>query len=85
MNKPISKNKGFIQFIILVVIFVLILSYFQIDIQGFIDKPIVQKNLDTLWNWGIWLWDNILQVPTLYVWNFLATYVFKKAEMQIGG
>ncbi len=83
MSKTSVKKGGFVQFLILVIIAVLVLSYFEVDIQAFIEKPLVQKNLQTLWDWGIWLWEHVLRTPTLYLWQILVTFAFKKVEMGI--
>ena len=69
---------GFVQFVILVVIAVLILSYFNVDLQGFIERPIVQKNLQTLWDWSMWVWEHILRAPVMYIWNIMFDIIIKK-------
>ncbi|PIP73888.1 MAG: hypothetical protein COW88_00490 [Candidatus Lloydbacteria bacterium CG22_combo_CG10-13_8_21_14_all_47_15] len=71
------QERGLIKYILLFIIFVIILGYFNIDLRGIIEKPEVQKNLAYIKEAGqnIWqniilpLWHNYLSEPVLYFWQ----------------
>jgi len=85
-----TKKSGFIKYIIIFIILILILSYFNIDIRGIIESPSTQKNISyviELWN-VVWqkflkpLWDNYLSEPLLYFWQNIFIDILWKAFVQ---
>lgn len=65
----IQRNTGLIKFIILIVILIIVLSYFNIDIRGIIETPQTQENLSYVWGVVIFVWTEYLSSPVLYFWN----------------
>ncbi len=62
-----NKSQGFVHLIVLIIVVVLILSYFRIDIRGFIESDLVQKNigyvleiLGRLWAFLFGLWQTYI-------------------------
>jgi hypothetical protein len=49
MNPYSVHQKGFIRLVVMLVIMILVLSYFGFDLKTFIAKPIVQDNLSYAW------------------------------------
>lgn len=68
MNK-VRENQGLIRLILLIIIGVLVLSYFNFDIKSFIESPITQKNIEYITGWATYIWDEYLASPVLYFWN----------------
>ena len=58
-----------IKYIILIIIIIVVLSYFNFDIRGFFENDIVKNNFGFIWNWTTYFWDNWLRGPVEYLWN----------------
>ncbi len=65
----ISKNTGFIQFIIIIIILILVISYFNIDIRGIVEAPQTQQNIGYVFSWVAFVWNEYLRAPATYLWN----------------
>lgn len=68
LNK-INQKTGLIRTIILIVIAIIVISFFGFDLQGIIEAPQTQKNLSYVWGFVVMVWDNYLSVPALYFWH----------------
>lgn len=53
-------NKGFIKIVLLVIVAILILSYFGVDIRGFLDSPKVKENFFYAWNFLVDIWNDYI-------------------------
>lgn len=60
-----SNQRGFIQIVILAIITIAALGYFNIDLRSVIDIPIVQK----IWNIFVVGWTTYLQPFVMYLWT----------------
>jgi|SRR3989344_4653784 len=81
MRKFKNKNGGMsiLGVLILVVIFILILSYFHISIQAVVESPETQENFNYVIINGKLIWDEYLKRPTAYLGElFLSS--FKKDD-----
>jgi len=58
-----------IRFIILIIIVIAVLSYFNFDLKTFFESDIVRNNFGFIWNWTTYVWDNYLKGPVDYLWN----------------
>jgi len=68
--KIIRNNKrGFIKWIVIFIIFVIIISYFGIDLRAIVESPQTQGNLGYVWILTENVWNNYLKNPVLYFWN----------------
>jgi hypothetical protein len=64
-----NKEKGFIKWILLIVIALIILGYYGFDVRKAIDAPTTQSNLNWFKETCLWIWDHILRWPAEFVWN----------------
>ena len=67
----ISKNKGvsILGIILILVAVILVLSYFNIDIRGFVESDQTQDNIEYVTESGKTIWERYLQEPAEYLWN----------------
>lgn len=63
------RNTGFIKLILIIIILIIALSYFNIDIRGVVEAPQTQQNLDYARGWAVFVWSEYLANPVLYFWN----------------
>jgi len=64
-----NSEKGFIKWLIIILIAVIILSYFGFNLRAIVESDLTQNNLGYLWGLGVTVWNNYLSVPILYFWN----------------
>ena len=64
-----NYNGGLIGIIVLIIIAILILSYFGFDLKRIFTSPMVKDNF--LYVWGIikTIWTDYLSVPFTFLWN----------------
>lgn len=85
-----NRQRGIIKFILLLIIFILILSYFNIDLRAIVESPQAQQNISyakelaiNIWNtWLKPLWDNYLSKPVLYFWQNIFIEILWKSFTQ---
>lgn len=65
----INPQSGLIKLIVIIVIAVLILSYFSIDLKSIVESEQSKKNFSYITNGITYVWDKYLSKPTLYFWN----------------
>ncbi len=73
-----SESAGFIKWIIIIIIAVGIISYFGLDLKSIFESETARQNYAWLWNWAVYLWENFLDTPVLWVWNNVVINVFWK-------
>lgn len=62
----INKNEGgFIKMVIIIVIAIIILSYYGVDIKTLITSDQVQSNLSYVWGIVVKIWDLFVE----YIWT----------------
>ncbi|MFA6324795.1 MAG: hypothetical protein WCX46_01030 [Candidatus Paceibacterota bacterium] len=72
-------NKGGISIVgilLLGVILVLVLSYFNINIKATVEKPTTQENINYIKGSSINIWNDYLKEPTQYFWNEIWLKIF---------
>jgi len=66
-----KTNQGFIKWIIIIVIALIILSYYGFDVREAIESPTTQKNFNyvqqIVWN----VWNNYLKDAVIFVWGII--------------
>ncbi len=73
-----GKQGGFIRFVIMLVVVLLILSFFGFDLKGFIESPTVQHNFEYVKESSVYVWNSYLSKPVLLVWNsFIVSFLYK--------
>ncbi|MEK7646539.1 MAG: hypothetical protein AAB381_02490 [Patescibacteria group bacterium] len=60
---------GFIRTIILIVIALLIISYFGLNLRDLADEPTTQDNFHYALQLVSDIWNNYLEKPFMYVWK----------------
>lgn len=64
-----QNQRGFIKYVILIVIGILILSYFGFDIKKTVESEQSQSNLSYVWGLAVYVWDHFLAGPVIWVWS----------------
>ncbi|MFA6445994.1 MAG: hypothetical protein WCW14_01960 [Candidatus Paceibacterota bacterium] len=65
----ISSQGGFLKIIILIIVAILVLSYFGFNIQSIVESPTTQTNLAYVKSLVVGLWNNVLKTPVMYLYN----------------
>ncbi len=74
----INSQKGFIKIIVIIVIALIVLSYYGFDIEKTIKSPLTQKNLNYVQQIALSVWQNVLKTPIMYIWNFSTDFIKSK-------
>jgi len=69
--KRIQTQGGLIQWIILIIILILILSYFGFDLRSLINDGQTQDNFSVVGEWLSKIWNDYLKTPALFIWDEL--------------
>lgn len=64
-----KNQQGFLRLIFIIIILVVVLSYFNIDIRGIVEAPQTQQNISYVWGWAVFVWNEFLRSPVLYFWH----------------
>lgn len=64
-----KDSRGFIKYIIIIVIAIIILSYFGFNLRGIVESDTSKGNFSYVWNGVVHIWKTYLAGPVLYVWN----------------
>ena len=64
-----NTNKGLIRAIVLVIIALLILSYFGLNIREIVNSPAGKENFTYTQEIMVKAWNKYLKIPASYVWN----------------
>ncbi len=68
-NRMAGEQGGFIKWIVIIVVALLILSYFGFSLRELIDRPTTQDNFSYVATTTVTVWDKYLKVPAAYAWN----------------
>lgn len=64
-----AGNRGLIRTILLIIIALLIVSYFGINLRTLVSSPTTQDNISYVASTSVTVWDNYLKVPVTYLWK----------------
>ena len=67
--KKTQKEQGIIKLVILIIVTLLVLSYFGISIRGLVNNPVTQDNISYTTTTTVTVWDTYLKVPATYLWK----------------
>ncbi len=67
--KKIQTNRGLVRTIILIVIALLILSYFGFNIRAIVNSPVGQENFSYAQELMLKVWNGFLKTPVTYLWK----------------
>ena len=68
-NLMTNTNRGFIKWIIIIVIALLILSYYGFSLKSLVDSPTTQDNFSYAATTTVSFWNKYLERPANYLWN----------------
>ena len=71
-----KNNRAFIGIIAVVVVAILLLSYFGFDLKKIFTSEAVKSNFSYVWGFVKIVWDNLLVVPWNFFWNDLMRPLF---------
>lgn len=77
-----NTQSGIIQWIILIVVAVLVLSYFGFNLRQLGEDETTQDNFSFIWEWTTFVWENYLQGPALWVWNNIVSFVWNNLFLE---
>lgn len=64
-----NQNRGFVKLIIMIVIALLVLSYFGLNLRNIVNSPTGQDNFGYVKTLTVNVWNNYLKKPANYLWN----------------
>ena len=64
-----KDNRGLVQWIFIIIIAIIILSYFGFDLRSIIEADGTQNNLEYTWGGVVMVWERYLASPVLYFWQ----------------
>ena len=64
-----NKHGGFIKFLVLIIVSILVLSYFNISVKELAEKAETKENVSYVASLGARVWHEYLSRPILYFWN----------------
>lgn len=76
--KKYKTNEGFIKWIIIIVIALIILGYYGFDIRRAVESPTAQSNLNYAQQGVLYVWDHFLRYIVEFVWNNLILPLLRK-------
>ena len=69
MNQHLNPQGGLVKIIILIVIALLVLSYFGFNLRTLVSAPNTQDNFSLVGNFVSNIWNNYLKGPAVYLWS----------------
>lgn len=78
------KERGFLKFVILVIIAIVILSYFGFDLRKIFEADATKSNFSYVWGWISYVWNTFLVAPVSWVWNVIIVNIFWKLLLKPG-
>jgi hypothetical protein len=69
LSKKSDLNRGLVRTIILIVIALLILSYFGFNIRAIVNSPAGHENFTYVQELMVNVWNNYLKVPVTYLYR----------------
>jgi hypothetical protein len=62
-------NRGFIKWVIIIVIALLVLSYYGFSLRTLVESPTTQDNFGYVATTTVTFWNKYLEKPAGYLWN----------------
>jgi hypothetical protein len=76
-------NRGIVMIVIILVIALLILSYYGFNLRQTIQSPTTESNFSYAWSGVTYVWDNYLGTPVSYIYNFFVNDIWKPSLIDI--
>lgn len=74
-----NTQQGFVKWIIIIIIALIVLGYFGFDIKKAIEAPTTQNNLTYVQKVVSNVWHNYLKKPAAYLWGIFVNYIWEPA------
>ena len=71
-----NKTAGLVKLIIIIIIAVAILSYYNVDIKTFVTSEQFQRNMGYIWSFIKDVWFNYLAAPAQKGWEMFIDHVW---------
>ena len=68
-NSNRSNQDGFIKYVIIIIVAILILSYFGFNIRSIAESDTSKGNFSYVWGWVSHVWNTFLLTPAHYIWD----------------
>lgn len=65
----INPQSGLVRTVIIVIVAILILSYFGINLRSIVESPVAKENFSYVMTGITFVWQNYLSKPLTYFWN----------------
>ncbi|MEI6057748.1 MAG: hypothetical protein WCQ60_02135 [bacterium] len=78
-----QNNRGIVMAIVVVVIAILILSYYGFSIRSTVESPVTQNNFSYVWGGVVYTWDTYLKAPAAYIWNIFVNDIWNPSLADI--
>lgn len=75
----LNDGRGFIWIIIIIVIALLVLSYYGFSLRNLANSPTTQDNFSYIWNNIVYIWNTYLEGPATYLWNTFINLIWNPA------
>jgi hypothetical protein len=69
LPRRFQTQRGLVRTIVLVVIFLLVISYFGLNLRDVINDPTTHSNFSFVWEHVTRIWNSYLKEPIVWVWN----------------
>ena len=73
----VPRNRGIVGIVVILVIALLILSYYGISIRQTVQSPAGQDNFSYVWGGIEYVWDTYLKAPLTYLYNLYVNVFLK--------
>ena len=77
-------NQGLVKMIVLIVIGILILSYFGFNLKSIAESPTSKGNFSYVWGWLSYVWNTFLAAPAIWVLNKIIVGIFWELALKPG-
>jgi len=71
-----NTQSGLIQWIILIIIAVLVLSYFGFSLRDLGEDETTQDNFSFITEWLSFIWENYLREPAVWIWENIISFIW---------
>ena len=76
MKFPQAREGGIVKLIIIIVIALLILSYYGFNLRATVESPTTQSNFSYAWSGVANIWNTYLAKPAAYLWNIFVNDIW---------
>ena len=75
-----KTNRGIIRLVIILVVVLLVMSYYGISLRSVVNNPVTQDNVGYVATTSVSIWQNYLKTPVTYLYqNIFMTLIWNPA------